>query len=87
MQCVMAVGFAWVVYGPQCLSECGVLDSILHNVFEHLLDSLPLLIKPVLRNMIVPMVTSCPSDQWCPSLLPLLTRVFYITFSVSLVRA
>ena len=38
----MAVGFAWVVCGPQCLSECGVFDSILHNVFEHLLDSLPL---------------------------------------------
>ena len=78
--CVLVV----VCHGCRvCLSECGVF---VHNVFEHLLDSLPLRIKPVLRNMIVPMVISCPSDQWCPSLLPILTRVFYITFSVSLER-
>ena len=61
----MAVGFAWVVYGPQCLSECGVFDSILHNVFEHLLDSLPLRIKPVCAEYVVPMCVAVLDQCVC----------------------
>lgn len=43
---VLAVGFAWVVYGPQSLVE-----GVLHNVFSHLNDTLPLRIKPIIRML------------------------------------
>jgi hypothetical protein len=81
-QSVMAVGFTWTCYGPDVLSNIGFIEAINSSVFEYLLDTNQMRIKPVIRSLIVPMVTTCPSHHWQISLAPILTKFCCIIFNI-----
>lgn len=45
----MALGFAWINYGPDSLAEVGFIEGVLNMVFVHLKDTTQLRIKPIIR--------------------------------------
>ena len=46
---VMSVGFAWINYGPESLSQVGLVEGILTMVFADLAETSQLRIKPIIR--------------------------------------
>ncbi|XP_019849729.1 PREDICTED: exportin-5-like isoform X1 [Amphimedon queenslandica] len=80
-QCVMATGYAWINYGPESLSQVGIVERILNMVFGHLEETAQMRIKVVIRNLLIPMVNSCSPDHWRLSLAPVLSRFCSIAFN------
>ena len=45
----MAVGFACPTFGLEALSKVGYVESVVLNVFTHLLQTKQLRLKPIIR--------------------------------------
>ena len=48
----MAIGFAWINYGPEALSQVGLVEGILNMVFAHLEETAQIRIKVVIRILL-----------------------------------